>query len=117
MAQAKEKVRNIGVQVNPPKNVCNDKNCVFHGSLSVRGKIFEGVVVSDKPSKTVTVQWERTVFVPKYERYLKKRSKVHAHNPVCINAKEGDRVKIMECRKLSKTKSFTVIEKYESDKQ
>ena len=41
----------------------------------------------------------------------KKRTRLHAHNPSCIDAKEGDTVKIMECRPLSKTKKFVVIEK------
>ncbi|MBN1455027.1 MAG: 30S ribosomal protein S17, partial [Methanomicrobia archaeon] len=41
----------------------------------------------------------------------KRQSKIHAHNPPCINAKVGDIVKIAECRPLSKTKSFVVVEK------
>ncbi|MBC7110345.1 MAG: 30S ribosomal protein S17, partial [Archaeoglobi archaeon] len=40
----------------------------------------------------------------------KKRSKLHAHNPPCINARVGDVVKIAECRPLSKTKHFVVVE-------
>ena len=47
--------------------------------------------------------------VPKYQRYEKRRSKVHAHNPPCITAKVGDIVTIAECRRLSKTKSYVVI--------
>ena len=41
------------------------------------------------------------------------KTRVHAFNPLCINAKEGDTVKIIECRPLSKTKNFVVIEKIE----
>jgi small subunit ribosomal protein S17 len=47
--------------------------------------------------------------VPKFERYKKVRSKIAAYNPDCIAAKEKDIVKIGECRKLSKTKSFVVL--------
>ena len=47
--------------------------------------------------------------VPKYQRYEKRRSKVHAHNPPCITAKIGDIVTIAECRRLSKTKSYVVV--------
>jgi len=90
---------------------CNDPKCPFHGQLSVRGRILEGVVVSDKMMKTVTVKIERLHYVPKYERYERRTSKIHAHNPPCINARVGDRVRIGECRRLSKTKSFVVIEK------
>jgi small subunit ribosomal protein S17 len=95
------------------KSACIDAHCPFHGSLSVRGRTFIGTVVSDRMAKSVTVEWERTVHVPKYERYEKKKSKVKAHNPECINVKAGDKVKIMECRPISKTKHFVVMEKIE----
>nr|AJS12754.1 30S ribosomal protein S17P [uncultured archaeon] len=87
---------------------------VFYKSgkpIYLRGRIFEGIVVSDKMQKTVTVEWPRIVYLPKYERYEKKRSRVHAHNPAEISAKVGDKVKIAECRQLAKTVSFVVIEK------
>jgi len=79
-------------------------------TLKTRGRTFKGVVVSNKAQKTVTVQWMRRVYVPKVERYFNKRSKVKAHNPPEIGAKEGDTVVIKECRPLSKTKKFVVTE-------
>ena len=48
--------------------------------------------------------------VPKYERYKKSKSRIYAHSPDCIGAKEDDVVKVAETRKLSKTKSFVVLE-------
>jgi small subunit ribosomal protein S17 len=101
----------VGLGIEPPKERCSDKNCPFHGSLSVRGRTLEGIVTSDKMSRTVTVKLEYVRKVPKYERYERRTSKLHAHNPPCINARVGDRVKIMECRRLSKTKSFVVVQK------
>ncbi len=103
-------VKNVGVDVKPPKQECDDENCPFHGHLSVRGQILEGVVVSDKMELTVVVERKFEHWVGKYQRYEKRRSKVHAHNPPCINAKVGDSVLIMECRPISKTKSFVVLE-------
>lgn len=79
-------------------------------SFRVRGNEIVGKVVSAKTPKTVTVMREIVVYNPKYERYKKLRSKVHAHNPEWINAKENDIVKIGETRKISKTKSFVVTE-------
>ncbi len=79
-------------------------------NISIRGKTFTGKVVSAKMNKTVVVQWERRVLIPKFQRYAKRRSKVSAHNPESIDAKEGDIVKIQETRPLSKTKNFIVIE-------
>jgi len=78
--------------------------------ISLRGNVFTGIVVSDKMQKTVTVEWSRRTFIPKYERYEMRRTKVKAHNPLEMSAKEGDMVKIKGCRPLSKTKHFVVIE-------
>lgn len=75
------------------------------------GRTFTGIVVSDKMSKTVTVAWERRYYVPKYQRYERRYSKVKAHNPAEIDAKTGDKVTIMETRPISKTKNFIVIKK------
>ena len=107
----KKKVKNIGYDVKPPEKECDDPDCPFHGKLPVRGKIIEGNVVSSKMSKTVVVERNYLFFVSKYERYERRRNRVAAHNPDCINAKKGDKVKIAECRPLSKTKHFVVIEK------
>ena len=76
----------------------------------IRGNIFEGKVVSAKAAKTVTVERILIQYVPKYERYKKVKSKVKAHNPESINAKEGDNVRIGETRRISKTKNFIVME-------
>jgi len=103
--------RDIGIDVTPPDNECTDHNCPFHGKLGVRGQIFEGTVLSSKMEKTVVIGREYLKMIKKYERYEKRRSTLHAHNPTCIDAKEGDAVKIMECRPLSKTKNFVVIER------
>ena len=100
----------VGIKgVEEPKQKCSDRNCPFHGTTKVRGRIFEGVVVKAKMTKTVVVMWERLRYVKKYERYMKMSTTVHAHNPPCIDAKEGDTVMIMETRPISKTKSFAVI--------
>lgn len=93
------------------EDMCDDRNCPTHGTLSTRGIVLEGVVASDKMDKTVIVQRNRHVKLTKYERYRPTKSRIPAHNPPCINAKVGDRVRIMECRKLSKTVSFVVTEK------
>jgi small subunit ribosomal protein S17 len=105
------KARDIGYDVKPPEKECSDPNCPFHGTLPVRGKILEGKVVSDKAEKTVIVRRDYLHYVPKYERYERRHSRIPAHNPPCIDAKKGDKVKIAECRPLSKTKHFVVIEK------
>jgi small subunit ribosomal protein S17 len=103
----------IGVSVEPPKRECNNPNCPFHGTLSVRGRILEGVVVSDDMRDSIVIRRDYLHYIPKYLRYERRHNRITAHNPSCIKAENGDRVKIMECRPLSKTKSFVVIEKIE----
>ena len=90
---------------------CDDRHCPFHGSLKARGQIFDGTVIGSKMQKTVKVEWPFTSFVPKFERYLKKRSRVAAHLPSCIVVKDGDKVRIAECRPISRTIKFVVMEK------
>jgi|TARA_B100001964_G_C14250684_1_gene609781 small subunit ribosomal protein S17 len=102
--------KNIGIQVKKPKKQCDDNNCPFHGKLRCRGRIFTCTVLSTSMQKTATVGWERRHFLRKYERYEKRKSVVKAHNPACLDAHDGNIVKIMECRPLSKTKNFVIVE-------
>ncbi len=94
-----------------PEIECNDIRCPYHGNLRVHGKRFEGVVTSAKANKTAVVSW--TVFrkLEKYDRYIKTRSKVLAHNPECISAKVNDKVVIYETRPISRWKKFVIVRK------
>lgn len=99
-----------------PRMSCNDRNCPFHGTLSVRGRVLEGVVVSAKMDKTVIVRRDYLKYVPKFKRYERRHSHIPAHNPPCINALEDEHVRIAECRPISKTVSFVVVEKIKGEK-
>jgi small subunit ribosomal protein S17 len=77
----------------------------------VRGRILDGVVVSDRMKGTVVIHRDYHHFVPKYTRYERRHNRLRAHNPPCIEAETNDKVKVMECRPISKTVSFVVIEK------
>lgn len=96
-----------------PMKKCSDRNCPFHGTLSIRGRVLAGVVASAKMDKTVIVRRVRLHYISKFLRYERRHSRISCHNPPCINAKRGDSVKIAECRPLSKTVSFVVVEKLE----
>ncbi|HJT85224.1 MAG TPA: 30S ribosomal protein S17 [Nitrososphaeraceae archaeon] len=96
--------------VSLPKKSCEDESCPFHGSLSVRGRLYIGTVESNKSSKMVVVSRQYNRLVKKYKRYERSKSKVHAFLPDCISVSEGDKVKIAECKPLSKTISFVVVE-------
>jgi small subunit ribosomal protein S17 len=111
MVEKTEKARNIGINVAPPTKSCTDKHCPFHGSFPVRGQIITGVVASDKMNHSIVVKREMKRLNKKYERYEKRTSKYSAHCPPCLDIAVGDKVRIAECRPLSKTISFVAIEK------
>jgi small subunit ribosomal protein S17 len=73
-----------------------------------RKRTLVGRVVSDKMDKTVSVAIERLIKHPAYGKYIRRTSKVMAHdeNNEC---KAGDRVAISECRPVSKNKAWTVV--------
>lgn len=99
------------IGITAPEHDCKDRNCPFHGNLKLRGRMFKGVVKSAKMEKGVVIEFDKMYMIPKYERFSTKKTKIKAHNPDCIKAKEGDLVTIMETRPISKTKSFVVIKK------
>ena len=101
----------IGIGAKAPKKTCDDQDCPFHGRLSVRRKLLDGRVVSAKMMKTVTVERDYLHYISKYLRYEKRRSRIMAHSPPCLEVREGDRVRIAECRPISKEVAFVVIEK------
>jgi small subunit ribosomal protein S17 len=95
---------------------CDDKNCHVHGGLKTRGKVFEGEVIAKYP-KRVAIQFERMVYVRKYERYKKNKTKIHARLPDCMRneIQIGDLIRIQECRPLSKIIHFVVLGKVEKE--
>jgi small subunit ribosomal protein S17 len=92
--------------------VCKDIDCPVHGNLSVRGRSFEGTVIK-KFDKRLTIEFERMVYIPKYERYAKSKTKIHARLPRCMedSVKIGDLIKVQECRPLSKIIHFVFVSK------
>ncbi len=102
--------KNIGIPITVPKKECNDKHCPFHGILSVRGKLFKGKVVSAKAKNTIVLQKESLVYFTKFKRYARSKNTIHAYKPSCIDVEEGDSVLTAECRPISKSVSFVVVE-------
>ncbi len=109
--RAAMKQRNIGLDAKAPAAQCKDDKCPWHGNLPVRGQTFTGKVSTARSARTATVEWGFTVWLPKFERFERRHSHVVVHNPACIEAKAGDMVRIAECRPLSKTKKFVIVEK------
>ena len=71
-------------------------------------RILQGVVVSDKGEKTVTVRVERRIKHPLYKKFIRQSKKYAAHDAE-NQCKEGDVVRIQECRPISKRKTWEVL--------
>ena len=104
--------RNIGLPVKESKGKIpdNEKNNPFNGTLSIRGKLFEGKVVKSKAKNTVVIQKESPIYFSKFKRYGRSKNSIHAHVPTNLDVNEGDMVIAAECRPLAKSVSFVVVE-------
>ena len=85
--------RGTKVPASSGKVECNDRLCPIHGNkkLKMRGRTFEGIVTK-KLHGRVTIEFERMLKLPKYERYEKRKTKIHARLPECMknDANVGD---------------------------
>ncbi len=110
------KEKTTQVEVEQPR--CSDANCHIHGNLKIRGRVFEGIVKS-RHHKRLSIEFERMVYVRKYERYARSRTRLHARLPLCFGdqIEIGDTVRIQECRPLSKIIHFAVIKKIKGKEQ
>jgi len=97
---------------------CNDRLCPKHGLISLRGRSFKGFVIRKFP-KRVVIEFERTLYVKKYERYSARKTKLHARLPDCMFSEIniGDYIEIMECRPISKIIHFMVTKKINGGKK
>ena len=73
-----------------------------------RRKVFQGVVISDKMDKTITVEIRNLTPHPLYKKVIRRRTRVKAHDPN-NEARVGDIVKVIESRPFSKTKKFALL--------
>lgn len=77
--------------------------------VATRGRTFQGIVTKVFP-KRVVIEFERTSYVPKYERFTKTKTRLHARISEGMNVSIGDYVRVRECRPLSKIIHFVMTE-------
>jgi len=104
-------MKNIGINLSTPDRDCSDRNCPFHGTISIRGKLIHAKLVSSKAKHSAVVQREYFHYVKKYMRYEKRRSRIIAHMPPCLDINDEDDVVVGECRPLTKNISFIILGK------
>tara|TARA_Y100000310_G_C20688081_1_gene820397 strand:- start:2952 stop:3275 length:324 start_codon:yes stop_codon:yes gene_type:complete len=83
--------------------------------VPTRGRTFQGIVTK-KFSNRVVIEFERIIYIQKYERYQKKKTKIHARLMGNIDVQIGDLIQVQECRPLSKLIHFIVTKKIEKAK-
>ncbi len=111
MSEAKQ-VRDVGLRyegLEPPREQCSDPKCPWHGHLKVRGGLLVGRVYKARAQKMVVVERDYLVYIRKFKRYEKRRSRIHAYLPPCIKVSVGDTVLIGETRPLAKSVSWVVL--------
>jgi len=87
-----------------------DKKCPFTSNVSIRGRIFKGVVLSTKMERTAVIRRDYLHYVKKYNRFEKRHTNISVHvSPAFARLREGDVVTVGQCRPLTKTVRFNVL--------
>lgn len=92
-----------------PRKNCTDPKCPFHGKLNVKKELLRGKVIKKDSHRSATLEWSRLHYIPKYERFELRRSRLRVHNPLCLDAQLGQEVIAARTRPLSKTKNHVII--------
>ncbi|KAG7865085.1 hypothetical protein KL918_004961 [Ogataea parapolymorpha] len=105
--------KDVGLGFKTPKSAIEgtyiDKKCPFTGTVSIRGRILTGTVVSTKMHRTIIIRRDYLHYIPKYNRYEKRHKNLAAHVSPAFRVQEGDIVTVGQCRPLSKTVRFNVV--------
>eukprot|EP01006_Ploeotia_vitrea_P031714 TRINITY_DN64015_c1_g2_i2.p2 TRINITY_DN64015_c1_g2~~TRINITY_DN64015_c1_g2_i2.p2 ORF type:complete len:162 (+),score=93.68 TRINITY_DN64015_c1_g2_i2:2-487(+) len=106
--------KSVGLGFKTPKEAIEgsyiDKKCPFTGNVSIRGRILKGVVKTHKMQRTIIVRRDYLHYIKKYNRFEKRHRNVAAHISPCFRVNSGDSVVVGQCRPLSKTVRFNVLE-------
>ena len=113
----KERKEKIAKHSKKEKVSHADKPNYSDEKISVRGRMFKGYVIK-KFQRRVVVEFERIIKIRKYERYAKKKTRIHVRLPKNMEEEinVGDYVLVGECRPLSKLIHFVVLKKLEEKK-
>merc|ERR1712006_60091 len=110
-------VKSIGLGFKVPAKAKEgryiDKKCPLVGQVSIRGKLLRGVVHRTFMKNTITIRRDYLHYQKKYRRYEKRHKMISAHCSPAFDARPGDEVIIGECRPLSKTVRYNVVEVHE----
>jgi len=106
----RKEVLGIPAPVKAFDSAYHHKVCPFTGNLAVKKELLSGVVIKKDTNRSATIEWNRSRYVPKYERYEVRRSRLRVHNPPCLDAQVGQKVLVARTRPLSKTKNHVILQ-------
>ncbi|MBS3116174.1 30S ribosomal protein S17 [Candidatus Woesearchaeota archaeon] len=109
MAKIKKTVLGVEAPQKAYDPVNYDKKCPFTGEITVKKELLRGKVIKKDTNKSATIEWLSHFYVPKYERFEMRRSRLRVHNPPSVNADVGQEVLVARTRPLSKTKHHVIL--------
>jgi len=107
-------IRAVGLGFKTPRGAIEgtyiDKKCPWTGNVSIRGRILRGTVASTKMQRTIVIRRDYLHFIKKYGRFEKRHKNLSAHLSPALIVHQGDQVVVGQCRPLSKTVRFNVLQ-------
>eukprot|EP00996_Jenningsia_fusiforme_P005107 NODE_6011_length_615_cov_194.351590_g5608_i0.p1 GENE.NODE_6011_length_615_cov_194.351590_g5608_i0~~NODE_6011_length_615_cov_194.351590_g5608_i0.p1 ORF type:complete len:164 (-),score=29.79 NODE_6011_length_615_cov_194.351590_g5608_i0:52-543(-) len=106
--------KKVGLGFKTPKEAINgtyiDKKCPFTGNVSIRGRILRGIIISNKMKRTCVIRRNYLHWIKKYQRFEKRHKNFSVHLSPCFTPAIGDEAIFGQCRPLSKTVRFNVLQ-------
>lgn len=106
--------KKVGLGFKTPKAASNgkyiDKKCPFTSDVVIRGRILRGIVHSTKMNRTIIIRRNYLHFIKKYQRYQKRHRSLAVHCSPAFDPSKGDEVIVGQCRPLSKTVRYNVLQ-------
>jgi len=107
-------VKSVGLGFKTPKAAVEgkyiDQKCPFTGNVSIRGRIIRATVRSTKMKRSIVIRRNYLHFINKYQRYMKRHKNFTVHCSPCFEPTVGDDVIVGQCRPLSKTIRYNVLQ-------
>ena len=107
-------VKSVGLGFKTPKAAVEgryiDQKCPFTGNVSIRGRIIRARVRSTKMKRSIVIRRNYLHYINKYQRYMKRHKNFTVHCSPCFEPAVGDEVIVGQCRPLSKTVRYNVLQ-------
>lgn len=106
--------KSVGLGFKTPRAAISgtyvDRKCPYTGNVAIRGRLLRGVIMRSKMTRSVVVRRNYLHYQKKYQRFEKRHKNITAHISPCFSHSVGDEVIIGQCRPLSKTIRFNVLQ-------